>query len=586
MSDLLKRKVSTSAASALVALIALCVAVPARALNLHYTLTANYLMFDIDRKVIYCEGQVELLHGNLRFQADSIRVDVKSHIFYAEGNVIASTMKKSTSAAASNDTASPSTNPILTDIEETGDMLDQRVEALVTGMDGASFSGDQLRFDLDRAAGVFTQTQSGVRTFYLVGEELNETAQEPLMGQAVYIYEEPYLTANAVTAARLRVYPGDQYEAWRATMWVKGNKVMSLPFWTNTSKKYTTGKWRIRNISYGSNADWKVGANVRYKEARDFKGFVDFNYNGSNSTTYSADLRQSFRMNSQTSGQFNMRNLFGGERGYTMSMSRYAAGMRSQTLQMDYDLSGAKGFRLGAAGGIKKTRINGYLSGRKTNSDEYGQSSMNALVSFDGNRKYVNGNTRGVGYSVSSHIKMDNYDYADAVTAAYTTLTAVSPSIAISKKTSLDWNTATGLGGDTEGRPTARLSASARIGHRPRQGMLIQARYNFTDSRYTGNSTVKRQLMLYVSKSKGLKWNSAMTATYDIREATISSLSSGLDYTVNKKCRFRTDFIYSLKNNNFSTKNFNVDYDLYGTRINTRWFADTNDFMIDFTSNY
>jgi len=566
----------TVAVSVAVVLLLFLAAVRAEALSAPYTLGSKYILFDIDKKIIYCEGQSEFLYKTMRVQADTIRVDVKFHVLYAEGNVVVSTMGSTSKAApaAQQETIA----------EEDAERIERETTSRETAS-GSDYQGEQFRFDIERIAGELIQTRKNYRHIYLQGEALNEVSQLPVMNEGEFLYDEPEVTTNAVTASRFRVSPGDQYEAWHARMWVKGNKVLNVPYYTNSSKKITPGNWRLKSVSYSSNTNWNIGASVRYSEKRTRQGFVDLVYKKSGDTRYALGLNQAFQLGKLTAGSFSLSNALTGDSGYMLSLNRHGGSMRSQSLQIGYDRENPVNVRLTGNTKWDKKRVRGfvYATRSRTQSDPR----INAIFDVDQDTKYL-GKSRTVGYQINTHATYESGGYEDAVSDGnvFVAVSAFHTGINLSKRSRVSMSSSSGLGAGTEGDVRGNMSGALRYSLTTRGGRLYSLSYSARNSRSYGRGYADQGLSASVSVSRSSKSTFSLYSSYDLRKSTFGSVSTNIDYIFSKKCRLWSDMTYDLVENHLASKNFNMSYNMYGTLVNTRWFVESNDFMFDFSTNF
>jgi hypothetical protein len=559
----------------------------AQAITSPYTLTSNYILFDIDNKIIYCEGQSEFIYKTLRFQAKTMRVDVKSNVMIAEGDVVVSSMATGVAIAAGAPQAAAPNAPEMSLSEEAEARLKQDVQSR-EGLGVQTIEGDQLRFDIDRMAGELIQSRKNVRHIYFQGESLQEVSALPVIGEGLYLYDDPSIQTNAVTAVRFRVLPDNHYEAWQTKMYVKGNKVMSLPYYTNTAKKITPGNVRLTNVKYSSEGNWGGGASYRYKETKGKQGFVDVIYAaGDSPRRYTANAKQAFQLNKRTSGGFSIGSMFSGGAGYALSLMKHGSSMRSFTADANYSKDRPTTLRFGGNTMLGKLRVRGsmYTSKMKANSEYSDQSNMNALVNVDRDTRYI-GKGRKFGYNASMNANLDNQKGMDSRNSYFVGISAFRSGIALSPRSHVNMSMSTGAGADTEGAFRTSASTALRYSYNVSRGKMLNFSYNVRNGRSYGNSVSDQSVGLGFSVSQSTHWNSGISTGYDLRHSKLSDVSTSIDYAVSKKCRTWTSLIYDVEQNHFSGKNLNMTYNLYGTTVNATWLGEGNNFMIDFNSSF
>ena len=582
-----KRITTAGAGAAARLLVFVCAAVlfcacRADAINTPYTLNSNYILLDIDKKIVYCEGQSEFMYKKIRFQAKTIRVDVKSHILYAEGSVIMTTMATSESTTTSSTQVLGVGGTEQTMAEEADERLKEEIKSREnSGI--RTFEGDQLRFDIERMAGELIQTRKATKRIYLQGEALQEMSDLPVIGEGTFLYDEPEITTNAVTATRLRVSPADQYEAWQAKLWVKGNKVISLPYYTNTSKKVTPGNWRLTNIRYSSNTNWGIGTSVRYKETKGKQGFFDVVYDADSPSQYKASVKQAFKLGERVGGGLSISNLLSGTAGYALSLSRHSGTARSTMANMSFSHTGQLDFQLSGNTRWNKNSIRGYLHTSRLSSS--GISNVNAIVSLDRGTRYI-GKSRKLGWNMNAHADLTNNKYQDSENSAFVGVSAFRSGINITNKSMVNLSVSSGIGMASEGTARISNSVSVRYNYKMGRGKLFNFSYNTRAGRSAGSASADQSLSASVSMSHSSRWNMSVGSAYSLRTSKIGELNTTLDYTFSKKCRLWSSLIYDTEDQRFDNKNFNMTYMVYGTQVNLGWMTEGNDFFFDVASNF
>ncbi len=574
-------------------------ALPSFSLDKPYTASADYIMFDIDKKILHCEGQAELIFGMLRVQAKNIKVDTKTHILHAEGTVTLSTMLRSpTPAVAGTEKAVCGTKEvkvpgaILSDGETMAEEADRKlkeIDACEKSGNIQNYEGDVLLFDLQKMAGVLIKTKSEVRKIYLQGEELYEVSEMPQIGEPKYLYEEPDIMANAITAKRVRISPDDAYEAWNSVLWFKGNRLTQLPYWTNTSNKLTRGNIKLKKIKYSSNNDWGLGTRYRYSDAKGKKGFVDLNYYGDGGHSYVANLSQQFKFKNNLSGSLGMGTLFGSRRSYSISMMRHGGSVRNQNMNLSISRKGRQSFRLGTTAKMGSTQIQGYFRAFKNKHvvsyNGLGQSSMDAMVRFMGKTRPVLRNDK-YKYRMSSSLGWQNNRANDSAGSMFVGLSMFRSAIKITKKLRISTSLNGGVGGYTEGSIHNNYGSSVRLNQNLGHGKSFGLSYRYNQNRDIGETSSSQSLSSTYSMARGRTFNVRLSSSYNLRRNRFGSLSTAFNYELNKKASLQSNLIYNLERGVFSVKNYNLRYDFYGSMLTTYWNVENNDLIIDFSSKF
>lgn len=574
--------------------------VRAFALDKQYTTSADYIMFDIDKKILYCEGQTELTFGMLRVQSENMRVDTKTHILHAEGTVTLSTLLRRTNSSGNSDTQTTScgstqvTAPAAVGLdgetmEEEADRKMKEIDACERSGNIQNYEGDVLYFDLDRMAGVLIKTKTEVRKIYLQGEELYEVSEMPRLGEPQYLYEEPDIMANAVTAKRVRIAPDDAYEAWNTVLWFKGNRLTQLPYWTNTSSKLTRGNIRLKRVKYSSNSDWGLGARYRYSETRGRKGFVDVDYYGDGNRTYVANLSQQFRFKENLSGNLGIGSLFGGRRSYSLSLSRHGGGNRNQNMSLNFARKGSQSFRFGSTAKLGTMQIQSYIRASRNKHTSFysgmGQSNLDAMIRLMGKTRDMFNNDK-YKYRVNSSLGWDNRRRADAAGNAFVGISVFRSGIQLSDKMRVSTSFNGGLGAYTEGSASNSFGSSVRLSHKVGKGKTMGFSYKYNQGRSFGSTSTSQSISSTYSFVRGRSFNIRLSSSYDLRRDKIGTLSTAFNYDLNRKTSVTSNLIYDVERSAFSFKTYNLRHDFYGSVISTYWDVETNDLIIDYNSNF
>ena len=566
---------------------------PAAALDKPYTASGDYVLFDIDTKIIYCEGQTELLYGMMRMQAEKMRVDVKTHVVYAEGRVVIQTMMPMTlresaeESRAEGQDGAPETEEKESPQEQSVVQI-QKIEESVRQGNVLSYEGDVLVYDLFRKGGVLMKTREEVRKIYLQGETLDVVSELPLMAEPGYLYEEPSIMANAWTAKRIRVTTDEgKYEGWSTTLWVKGNKVFStpLPYYTNTGKGITPGNLRLKRVSYSSNTDWNIGAQYEYSEKKGREGTMDLRYAADGKQWYSASVNQRFNLGKKLSGNLGMGNILSGRRSYNMSMTRYSGGSNIRSFNMGYNKGGSRDFSINSSKKIFGINTNSIVTASRSGGGSFARSNVKALMRFADLTKYID-NKKKFSYRVNSSVAWENVPDRDTDASMFVGVSLFRSAIRLSEKSSMNTSFNVNLGRDTGGGSSdsysSALSYNMGVGKNRNLGVSYKVGQNLS----SGRTNASQYMSLSYSFTQFNVMNVRFSSSYDLRESRLGTVSSRLSYEVSKKSSFWTDLVYDVKRSRFNIKNYSLSYNLYGSMLNTRWYMESNEFVMDMATKF
>jgi len=325
-----------------------------------YTVSADYINFNVDKKVVDCTGNVALTYQDIRIYADNMRIDVKFHVLEADGGVRLVTL------AANGEEEAETTN--------SNDQTEEETEALRQEAEGAAsgkrkvLHGDLLQMDLEFIHGMLLQTMGQVQRYWFQGVALDQSAPLANMRRAIFMdegdFEEPF---TSITARKMRMSPADKYEAWSASMYVKGGKALSLPYYTNDTGKVTPGNWRLRNVKYSSEDNFSFGVAVRYSERKNNKGFFNVVYKDAGPKHFGVGMDQQFALGKRTNGLFSMDNLGTDNGSMSLTLNRFTRSMKSHNLNLRYDNDGQENLNYTLSGRMGKSSFMGYVQGTWNN---------------------------------------------------------------------------------------------------------------------------------------------------------------------------------------------------------------------------
>lgn len=578
-------------------LLMLSVFMPVRAdailpiLQKSYTLASDYIMYDTENKVAYCEGHSEMTYGLMRIQADNIRVDTHTHLLFAEGKVIIQSM----------------VNRNVRDLSSEGEatILESNIEivnaGLVTDKDRAdaqerimqeniqkslvqTFEGDVLLYDLTEYAGVIIKTKDEVSRTYIVGDALDVVANPPIMVEAEYLYEEPYIMTNAWTAKRLRINPGNFFEAWQTMIWFKGNKVIpaTIPYYTNTGKGFTPGNLRLKSVRYSSNSNWNVGALYTYSKKKQKKGTVSLDYSGDGKQSYRASLSQEFRLAKSMNGSMSLSNLFSTQDSYNVMLNRNLGGSKRQTFTGSLSDAGGKSLSLDDSRKFAGLPLTTRLTLNK-NSGSYNAENTKLSFRLGHKSRYIGTGKKKATLQLNTTLDYSNSSKKDSDTNAFVGVTISKSGIPLPMKVRLYTSLQGGYGVHTDGYTNDSYSYNMKLD----RGIMGMS-YNVSQNRSLSGTRASQYVSMSVNFNAlgNNKLNMLLKSSYDLRRNNIGIISTNLKYMMNKRSTIWTDLYYDMGVQRFSMKNYNLRYDLYGSALNARWYVESNDFMVDVATNF
>lgn len=559
-----------------------------------YTLTSDYIMLDVDNKVAYCEGQSEVTYGLMRIQADTIRVDIHTHLLYAEGNVIIQSMVNRNAVGATSVTPAQGSVEVI-DMAKISDSereaaQDRIIQENIKKSYVQTFDGDVLLYDLVKYSGVIFKTKDEISRTYLYGDALDVVADQPNMVEPEYLYEEPDIMTNAWTAKKLRINRDSSYEAWQAKVWFKGNKVLptTVPYYTNSGKGFTPGNLRLKRLRYSSNTDWNIGAMYTYSKKKDKRGTVGLDYSGDGAQTYSANLSQAFSFTKNLSGSLGLGNMFTGSHTYGLMMNRNMGGSRRQSFDGHLYENGRKYLALSDNRLIGGKSLTTNFSISKYSSGDANEATSILKMTLGHRNRYIGKGKGKVSFKLNTTLESKNIVNKDSDTNAFVGVSLSRTGIKLPLKSVLSPSVNFGYGLHTDGYTNDSYSMSMRVNKGIGKNKSVGMSYSLGQNRDIGGTRAYQTVsMLYNFNAFGMsKFSMSLSSTYNLRNNSVGNLNTHIRYPVNKRSEITTDLNYEVAKRRFSTKNYNVRYDLYGSDLNARWFVESNDFMIDLATKF
>ncbi|MEW5945048.1 MAG: hypothetical protein AB1742_02500 [bacterium] len=542
-----------------------------------YTITGDYNVFNVDTKIVSSTGRTELTYGALRIQADSMRVDVVDHVVIARGGV----------SLMSAVTDSPGAQTRGADGGD-GDDLDH-VILMETEGKKKIYEGDTLIYDLDALQGILIQTRGRVGKIYLWGENLDETAELQSLKTYDDLYDDPGIADSNVTAEKFRISPNEKYEAWKVTMWVKGSRIISLPYFTNTGRGMLPGKWRLRKASYSTNNNLSLQGEIRYKEAPDKKGFLTVDYRDKGERHLLLALNQQFSLGPATAASLNVSNLLAGGRRSSLRLNRFQSSDRFQSLSLYHQRDENQSLDFNLSFPWKKQSVQASLNAYRHPALKSGTLSVNLVT--QSRSRYLDGK-RKLGMRFSSYVR--HYDSepgsnaeGSQVTNAYVGVSFFRTAVNIGSKTHVSATVNAGHGAGTDGDVKNNLGVVVSFNRRIGRASALDFSYS-NNRNASSRSPASRQsyLRTALSLGGGGRWNSRLSTGYDLARSNFSDMSLSLDYRFNRRTSIASSFSYSLEHRKFLSGAYFLEYNMHGTTVNTVWNKENNDFIIDFNSQF
>ncbi|MEW6202948.1 MAG: hypothetical protein AB1546_13305 [bacterium] len=544
------------------------------ALDSPYTITGDYIIFNIDSKIISCTGDVELRYKAIQINADSMQIDVNGHILTAQGNIqIISTL-----------VSGQTVQPIETEEMETVNL--EEVIERETGGNQRIYHGDAVVYDLNYFQGVVIQTRTEVRKIYLLGEKLEETAAIQNLKEYVDLSDDPGGASASVTAEKFRISPNVKYEAWKATMWVKGTKVINLPYYTNTGRGMLPGKWRLRNASYSTNNNWSLGAEVRYKSARGKRGAFNIDYRDKGVRQYLLGLSQQLTFGRTVGGMFSMSNLGSGSRGMNLSLNRYSSGTKYQNLSLQHTAHGSQSMNFSFSAKLKKAPIQGSLTASRLPAND--SDSTNASLLMGGRSKYL-GRHKNLGFRTTMSLMYYESDPGTGGVANwYTGISFFRTAIRAGKNGLISTTVNYGHGATTDGNLQNKIDGTVNYNYQIKKTGVLNLSFSHgknRTSRPLANPTTSNFSIALNLNGRSL-WNARLATSYSLTNSKFNNLNLFLDRRLSGKTYLSSTMTYNTERHNLLDVRYMVRYNLHGTTVNTQWLKEGNDFVVDFNSQF
>lgn len=540
-----------------------------------YTVSADYIYFNVDKKVVDCTGNVALTYQDVRVYSDNMRIDVKFHIIEADGGV----RLVSVSAGAGAQTAGSTTAAAQT--AEEAEALREEAEGAQSGSRRV-LHGDLLQMDLEYIQGMLLQTTGQVQRYWFQGAALDESAPLPKLRKGEFMegeYDEPL---TSVSARKMRMSPGDKYEAWSANVYIKDGKALTLPYYTNDTGKVTPGNWRLRNVKYSSNENFSLGVAVRYSERKGNKGFFNVTYRDAGPRHFGVGMDQQFSLGKRTNALFSMDGIGTQSGAMNLTLNRFTRSMKSHSLNLRYDAQGQENLNYTINGRMGRSSFMGYVQGAWNHKTGYGMLSSN--FSLNPPVKY-HGKGRKLSHSMYYSLGYSDYQYGEPQTSAFAGVSLNRSGWSVGPKGSVSASMGGGFGMNADGDSRSNMAANVSYNYRFGKTSMFSTTYRYSQDQ--SDSTDMRTAQ-YVTTSfsfgPGLKWSTRLSSSYNIASGEFSSIQGTLNYAFSKKVRFATTATYDLETGHFSSSIYHMYYDFYGSTMNFHWYKESNNFIMDFIS--
>lgn len=303
-------------------------------------LEADYLAYAFDKNMILATGHISATLGGLKINADSLQVDLNQRLLAAQGNVLIGQgavkvetlpQEKPTPALLARERVivtfpldkdtvdqtpveltgyvdenltvkvngedvtltaerqfkkkiqlQPGENTLIVAARDPNTNLDVRTFPLTVIYDPGtqtSLQGDSLKFNLRTLQGTMYKVEKNVEIVNFIGEDLKviSTPVEPQTG-TIKIPDLNRSTLSMV-AKRVQFILGKKLEAWNVSLWVKGVRTMSIPYYTtDVEVDFPHIPFRIYALNYKSKEGASFNSALNYVKGRRAQGTYYLDY--------------------------------------------------------------------------------------------------------------------------------------------------------------------------------------------------------------------------------------------------------------------------------------------------------------------
>lgn len=553
----------------------------AAALESSYIVSADYIYFNIDKKTLSCTGHVLLTYDDIRIYSDEMRVDVKFDVLEANGNVRVVSVAVPLAKAAAVVPAGPVEKDAV--VQET-ESAKKEIDNSRTG-DTLALHGEFLQYDMNYMQGMILQTSGKVQRYWFKGAELGQVAPIKNMRAGEYFDATSATPMTSMTARKVRISPANKYEAWKANLYVEGGKTIGLPYYTNDAGKIVPGKWRLHRINYSSNDNFSFGVGIRYNEKRNSQGTFSLDYRDKGSAHFVLGLDQQLHLGKSIGGSMSLSDIGASDSALNLNLNRYTTGLRSQSLGVRSTLAGSTSMNMNMNDTWKNTSIRAMVSSY-FDSKVDAPGSLSATFNVTPPSKYLD-RRKKLNAGMDTGISYYDYGSSDPSTDAYASFSLNRYSWAAGRHAQMSSGINYGINADDSGnlRNTVGGSVSYNLTLHRNTSMSMSYRTSQGVSNKGGGSH-SQGVSTSVSYMKGAKWSTRLSSSFDLLTGRMSMISGTFDFTVNKKARFSTTAAYDTALNHFSTNIFHLNYRFYGSQMNVSWYKESNNFMVDFVSQF
>lgn len=497
---------------------------------------ADYVAYDSEKNIIIVVGNVVAkINRETKINCDNMQVSVNERKVQAQGNITISDIDK-------------------------GQVI--------------PLQGDDLFYDIQLSQGRLIRVKPYLEKIYFQGMDLK------IVSSILEEKQENYRTdlersSLVMVCKKILFIFGDKMEAHQVSVWSKGIKVLSVPYYsTDFEIEFPDIPVAVRKIDYDSKDRLRSNLVLNYSKHRKYIGKMNFEYQQRKESylkkekdVWKTHLNQQFILGSQKIGTVSVSNV--GERDYSISVNyNHYLGTNFQiNPTVSYTRKSSK------SGGISLNRrflqSNFSASYNETESLVTSKDKTTTVnLKWQKYPKFI----EKTKLSYSTDVGWDYRETEKSSNSKITTnLNLLRSGLYLLPKLYLDLNTnLSQVMSEEEGSSSFRTSATSHYLREKKWGRaVISVGYFVSSSRqdYLNYSSSSRTVSINTSFSRKTKWTARAGTNYDARNKKwLDTISPNLDVKINRLLRTNITGNYDRKKDEFQNANVSVFYNLLGEK--------------------
>lgn len=598
-------------------------------------LEADYLAYAFDKNMILATGHISAVLGGLKINADSLQIDLNQRLLAAQGNVLIGQgaikvetllQEKPTPAVLAkerimvlfplnNDTVDqspveftgyvdeglkgfvngeevvldadrkfqqkvqlqPGENILTVSAHDPNLNIDVRTLTLTVvynpGTQTATLQGDALKFNLQTLQGTMYKVEKNVEVVNFIGEDLS-VISEPVEPQTGVI-KIPDLNRSTLSmvAKRIQFILGKKLEAWNVSLWVRGVRTLSIPYYTtDVEVDLPNLPFRVYALNYKSKEGVSFNSALNYVKGKRAQGTFYMDYlqkfekvpGEKREQKWTSRITQHITLGRQKDLNLNVNNV--GEKRWSgsVSYSHYFGSSLESSLSYNY----ASTFSWGTGLLLSKRFAKSVLSVSHNYTKPLLRPNVLQSYSFSWQAYPYMLPKSHVTFSWAFRYFLNLMREPKMETGTFDSTFNLSRSAIILTRTLLlntNLNFSQSLGND---RFSQTLASSLNLSQRIKPSTFISVGLSnsvtLSADDFINDQTSSKILSFNVSTGRKRWWGVSAGNSYDLKTEKFSVWSGSLNVLLSKVIQTRVTASYDHKNNKFPSTFIYADYKLFG----------------------